>query len=170
MNVLETERLILRWAEEEDSDFIYKLLNEPGWLKYIGDKGIQTLEDAAAYIRNGPCAMYEREGFGLFVTELKENHVPVGLCGLIKREGLEDVDIGFAFLADHQSRGYALEAAAGTVRLAKKIGMDRLVAITTKDNHSSSSSSLLEKLGMKPDGHVTLPNDTVELKKYAIKL
>jgi RimJ/RimL family protein N-acetyltransferase len=168
MKVLETDRLILRWAEEEDAGFIYKLLNEPGWLKYIGDKGIQTLEDATEYIRNGPRAMYKREGFGLFVTELKENQEPVGLCGLIKREGLEDVDIGFAFLTDHQSLGYAFEAATGTVTLARKLGLDRLVAITTKDNHSSSN--LLEKLGMKLDGYVTLPNDTEELKKYVIKL
>jgi RimJ/RimL family protein N-acetyltransferase len=168
MKVIETDRLILRWVEEKDAEFIYALLNEPGWLKYIGDKGIRTLEDARNYIQNGPRAMYEREGFGLFLTELKEDHTPIGLCGLIKREGLEDVDIGFAFLSGYQSQGYAYEAASGTLEFAKNLGLKRIVAITTKDN--DSSCRLLEKLGMELDGFVTLPNDTEELKKYKIKL
>ncbi|MCA1062637.1 GNAT family N-acetyltransferase [Rossellomorea sp. AcN35-11] len=166
MNVTETDRLILRWVELSDAGFIQKLLNEPGWLKYIGDKGIRTLDDARSYIVNGPRAMYEREGFGLFLTERKEDHIPIGLCGLIKREGLEDVDIGFAFLSEHQSKGYALEAACATVKLAKKLGFNRLVAITTHDN--DSSSKLLEKLDMQLEGYVTLPNDTEELKKYGL--
>ncbi|WP_175987603.1 GNAT family N-acetyltransferase [Bacillus sp. Marseille-Q1617] len=168
MKVIETDRLTLRWAEEEDAGFIYALLNEPGWMKYIGDKGIHSLEDAVTYILKGPRAMYEKEGFGLFLTELKENHTPIGLCGLIKREGLEDVDIGFAFLSDHQSQGYAYEAASGTLEFAKEHGLKRIVAITTKDNHSSSK--LLEKLGMKHEGYVILPNDTEELKKYTMTL
>ncbi|TMU87522.1 GNAT family N-acetyltransferase [Bacillus sp. BHET2] len=168
MKVLETERLILRWVESSDAEFIMKLLNEPGWLKYIGDKGIRTLDDARSYIVNGPRAMCEREGFGLFLTERKDDQSPIGLCGLIKREGLEDVDIGFAFLADFQSQGYAYEAAAGTIEFAKKIGLNRLVAITTKDNELSSK--LLEKLDMNPEGYVTLPNDTEELKKYGLNL
>ncbi|MGR3763127.1 GNAT family N-acetyltransferase [Rossellomorea sp. NS-SX7] len=168
MKIVETDRLILRWVEEKDAGLIFALLNEPGWLKYIGDKGIRTHEDAEAYIRSGPRAMYEREGFGLFLTELKEDHTPIGLCGLIKREGLDDVDIGFAFLSDYQSQGYAYEAASATLEFAETCGLKRIVAITTKDNHSSSK--LLEKLGMKLDGFVTLPNDTEELKKYTLVL
>jgi RimJ/RimL family protein N-acetyltransferase len=168
MQVLETERLYLRWLEESDAGFIFRLLNEPGWLNYIGDKAIHTMADAAAYIHNGPRAMYKREGFGLFVTVLKEEQIPIGLCGLIKRDGLEDVDIGFAFLSDYQSQGYAFEAANGTVEYAKEIGLKRIVAITTKDNHSSSK--LLERLGMVVDGYVTLPNDTEKLKKYVLEL
>lgn len=168
MNVIETERLILRRVEESDAVFIFTLLNEPGWIKYIGDKGIRTIEDAVHYIQNGPKAMYEREGFGLLLVELKENYIPIGLCGLIKRDGLEDVDIGFAFLEDHQSLGYALEAAKETAAYAKEIGLKRLAAITTKDN--LPSSSLLEKMGMQLDGYVTLPHDTEELKKYTMTL
>lgn len=168
MQVLETERLVLRWAEEKDAGFIYRLLNEPVWLRYIGDKGIRTLDDAVAYIQNGPRAMYERDGFGLFVVELKEDRIPIGLCGLIKRDGLEDVDIGYAFLADYHARGFALEAAKATVDYAKELGLTRIVAITTKDNQASSK--LLENLGMKLDGYVTLPNDTEELKKYMLNL
>ncbi|KAA0564454.1 GNAT family N-acetyltransferase [Bacillus sp. CH30_1T] len=166
MKVTETSRLVLRLVEETDAGFIMKLLNEPGWLQYIGDKGIRTIDDAKGYIMNVPRAMYEREGFGLYLTERKEDHAPIGLCGLIKREGLEDVDIGFAILSDHQSQGYAYEAARATLDLAKDIGIKRVVAITTKDNESSSK--LLEKLDMQLEGYVTLPNDTEELKKYGL--
>jgi [ribosomal protein S5]-alanine N-acetyltransferase len=131
--VLETERLKVRWLEVSDQQFIFTLLNEPGWLKFIGDKGIRSLEDAKNYILTGPRKMYERLGFGLFLVELKESHLPVGLCGLIKRDGLEDVDIGYAFLEEHQSRGYAFESAKGTLEYAHKLGLDRIVAITTKE-------------------------------------
>nr|WP_249745580.1 GNAT family N-acetyltransferase [Mesobacillus boroniphilus] len=156
----------IRWLEVSDREFIFKLLNEPGWLKYIGDKGIRSLEDAKNYILTGPRKMYERFGFGLFVVELKESQLPVGLCGLIKRDGLEDVDIGYAFLAEYQSRGYAIESAKGTLEYARKLGLERIVAITTKDN--ASSSKLLEKLGMTFEGYVTLPQDDEELQLYAI--
>lgn len=166
MKVLDTERLTLRWVEKDDAAFIRRLLNEPGWIQYIGDKGIRTMDDARNYIKNGPRAMYEREGFGLFLTERKVDQTPIGLCGLIKRDGLEDVDIGFAFLSEYQSQGYAYEAAQATVELAKDIGIKRLVAITTKDNETSSK--LLEKLDMQLEGYVTLPNDTEELKQYGL--
>jgi RimJ/RimL family protein N-acetyltransferase len=168
MKVTETSRLALRWVEETDAEFIMTLLNEPGWLQYIGDKGIRTLDDAKNYIMNGPRVMYEREGFGLFLAERKGDHIKIGLCGLIKRDGLEDVDIGFAFLSDYQSQGYAFEAASATIEFAKEIGIKRLVAITTKDNEPSSK--LLEKLDMKLEGNVTLPNDTEELKKYGLNI
>ncbi|WP_026582900.1 GNAT family N-acetyltransferase [Bacillus sp. J33] len=168
MKVLETDRLILRWVEVSDAQFIFQLLNERGWLKYIGDKGIRTLEDAVHYIKTGPRTMYKREGFGLFLAELKENQTPIGLCGLIKRDGLDDVDIGYAFLAEYHSQGFAYEAAQETVAFAKEKGLKRLIAITTKGNQSSIK--LLEKLGMKLDGFVTLPNDTEELKKFALDL
>ncbi|MGM7683511.1 GNAT family N-acetyltransferase [Cytobacillus sp. Hm23] len=168
MKVIETDRLTLRWVEYSDAAFILELLNEPGWLQYIGDKGIKTFDDAKDYIASGPRAMYEREGFGLFLTETKEDHTPIGLCGLIKRDGLEDVDIGFAFLADYQSKGYAYEAARGTVEFAKGLNLNRLVAITSKDNYSSAK--LLEKLGMELEGYMTLPNDTEELKLFALNI
>ncbi|RSD28483.1 GNAT family N-acetyltransferase [Mesobacillus subterraneus] len=168
MLVFETERLKIRWLEVSDQEFIFKLLNEPGWINYIGDKGIRSLEDAKNYILTGPRKMYERVGFGLFMVELKESQQPVGLCGLIKRDGLEDVDIGYAFLAEHQSKGFAFESAKGNLEYARKLGLDRIVAITTKDN--ASSSKLLEKLGMSFEGYVTLPQDDEELKLYAIEI
>jgi len=96
--VLATDRLILRWLTLDDAPFILVLLNDPSWLRFIGDKGVRTLDEARDYLRQGPIAMYERAGFGLYLTELKAGGIPIGLCGLIKRESLEDVDIGFAFL------------------------------------------------------------------------
>ena len=112
MKVLETDRLILRWLSTDDAEFILELLNEPSFLQYIGDKGVRTLEDARNYILNGPVDMYARLGFGLYLTELKERGVPLGICGLLKRDGLEDVDIGFAFLPRFWAKGYAYESAA----------------------------------------------------------
>ncbi|WP_417899649.1 GNAT family N-acetyltransferase [Bacillus haimaensis] len=168
MIVIETDRLLLRKVVETDAAFILRLLNEPGWLEYIGDKGVRSMEDAVHYIKTGPRAMYEREGFGLFLVEWKGNQAPIGLCGLIKRDGLDDVDIGYALLADYHGQGFAFEAAQGTFEYAKEIGLKRIIAITTKDNHSSMK--LLEKLGMNPDGFVILPNDNEELKKFSIDL
>ncbi|MFE7060995.1 GNAT family N-acetyltransferase [Sutcliffiella sp. NPDC057660] len=168
MILIETDRLILRKVEEIDAAFILQLLNEPGWLEYIGDKGVRSMEDAFHYIKTGPHAMYEREGFGLFLVEWKGNQAPIGLCGLIKRDGLDDVDIGYALLADYHNKGFAFEAAQGTLEYAKDIGLKRITAITTKDNHSSVK--LLEKLGMKPNGFVILPNDNEELMKFSLDL
>jgi RimJ/RimL family protein N-acetyltransferase len=115
LNVIETERLLLRKLSLDDAGFIVELLNEPSFLQFIGDKGVRSLDDARAYIQQGPMAMYEQHGFGLFLTALKEGNEPIGMCGLIKRESLPDVDIGFAFLPAFWSRGYALEAATAVM-------------------------------------------------------
>jgi RimJ/RimL family protein N-acetyltransferase len=98
LNVAETERLRVRWLNAGDSAFILELVNEPSWIQFIGEKSVKTLQDALRYIENGPVAMYKREGFGLYMVELKEIGEPIGICGLIKREWLKVVDIGFAFL------------------------------------------------------------------------
>lgn len=165
LKVLETDRLILRWLQPKDSDFILELLNDPTWIQFIGDRDIRTLEDARNYIVNGPMEMYTRLGFGLFLTELKQGHIPIGICGLIKRDGLEDVDIGFAFLSRYQSSGYGYEAASATLRYGFEVlGLKRIVAITSKNN--DASSKLLEKIGMTFEEFITLPHDKEELKLY----
>lgn len=115
MKVLETDRVVLSWLSPDDAPFILELLNDSSWLHYIGDKGIRTLEDARGYIVDGPIQMYESHGFGLYKVELKEEGTPLGICGLIKRDSLQHVDIGFAFLTDYHSMGYAKEAAAATL-------------------------------------------------------
>ena len=156
MKVLETERLTLRLLTADDAPFILTLLNDPGWLRFIGDRGVRTVEDAGNYILNGPAAMVERLGFGLYLTERKTDGAPIGICGLIKRDGLDDVDIGFAFLPQFCGCGYAIEAAVAVMGLGKsKFGLSRIVGITATDN--LSSIKLLEKIGMKYERTLQLP-------------
>ncbi|HEX7012501.1 MAG TPA: GNAT family N-acetyltransferase [Steroidobacteraceae bacterium] len=148
MIVLETERLALRRLTFDDDAFIYRLVNEPSWLEYIGDKGVRCLEDARDYIRNGPMQMYDQYGFGLYLVQLRSDSTALGLCGLIKRDALPDVDIGFAFLPEFWGRGYAFEAASAVLEHGRRhFGLQRIVAITSL--HNASSIKLLEKLGMR---------------------
>ena len=165
MKILETDRLILRQLSPEDAEFILQLLNEPSWLRFIGDKGVRTLEDARAYILNGPVAMYARLGFGLYLVELKAASLSIGICGLIKRDSLEDVDIGFAFLPKYWGRGYAYEAANAVMDYGVSVlGLKRIVAITSVDNESSVK--LLVKLGLRFEGMLKLPNDSEEVRLF----
>lgn len=146
MTPLETERLLLRHFNPDDAPFILALLNEPSFLRYIGDKKVRTLDDARQYILNGPVATYERHNFGLFQVELKDSHTPIGMCGLLKREELPHPDIGFAFLPDFWNKGFAFEAAAAVLKDAReRLQLDRLLAIVNPDNEASIR--LLEKLG-----------------------
>ena len=98
MTIIETARLVLRRFTEDDAPFVFSLLNDPDWLRFIGNKDVHDLEAARRYIRNGPMTMYERFGFGLYLTALNSDGKPIGMCGLIRREGVDDVDIGFALL------------------------------------------------------------------------
>jgi len=165
LNVLETDRLILRRLSSGDAEFILRLLNEPSWLRFIGDKGVRSVEDARAYILKGPVEMYSRLGFGLYLVELKEEGSPVGICGLIKRDSLEDVDIGFAFLPRYWGRGYAYEAASAVMAYGGKVlGLKRIVAVTSADN--DSSARLLKKLGLRFEGMVKLSNDSEEVRLF----
>jgi RimJ/RimL family protein N-acetyltransferase len=167
MKVLETERLILRRVTVEDSGFILELLNDPSWLRFIGDKGVRTLDAARDYILKSLVAMYERLGFGLYLTELKGEGVPVGICGLIKRDSLEDVDIGFAFLPRFRGKGYAYESASAVIEYGKRIfGLNRMVAITSPDNYGSAK--LLEKLGFNFERMVKLSDDSAEVSLFAL--
>lgn len=148
MDVIVTERLILSYLSMEDAPFIFELLNTPEWIQFIGDRGIRTLTDARLYITNGPVKSYDQNGFGLFLVKLKVDGTPIGLCGLIKRLSLEDVDIGFAFLSAYTGKGYAAESAAATLEYGKiNIGLRRIVAITNDSN--IHSIRLLEKIGMR---------------------
>lgn len=166
MKILETERLVLRRLTEGDADFILRLLNEPSWIRFIGDRGVRTLEGAREYIARGPAASYERHGFGLYLVGLKGGGAPAGICGLIKRDALEDADIGFAFLPEFWGRGYAYEAAAATLGHAQRdLGLKRVAAVVAPDNESSIR--LLEKLGLSFERMITLPGDDEEIKLFA---
>lgn len=165
MKVLETDRLILRRMSIEDAEFMLGLLNEPSWLRFIGDRGVRTHEDARAYILKGPVDMYDRLGFGLYLTELKEEGVPIGICGLVKRDFLADVDIGFALLPRFWGQGYAYEAASAVMEHGKgPLGLKRIVAITAPDNQSSIR--LLEKLGLKFDRMIRATADGPEIRLF----
>ncbi len=167
MKVLETNRLILRRLSPDDADFIIELLNEPSFIRYIGDRKIRTREDAHKYILNGPVDSYERHGFGLYLVELRDTGIPIGICGLLKRENLADVDVGFAFLPKFWSKGYAYESASAVLKYAKEIcGLNRIVGITSPDN--IASISVLEKLGLKFESMVRLTEDSPEIKLFAV--
>jgi RimJ/RimL family protein N-acetyltransferase len=141
-------------------------LNDSSWLRFIGDKGVRTLDDARNYIVKGPLAMYARSGFGLYLTELKESGIPIGICGLIKRDSLEDVDIGFAFLPRFRSQGYAFESASAAMAYGRDVlGLTRIIAITSADNHGSAK--LLAKLGLRFEQMVRLSNDVEEVMRFA---
>ncbi|MDP9004540.1 MAG: GNAT family N-acetyltransferase [Verrucomicrobiota bacterium] len=166
MNVLETERLALRWLEMDDAAFILRLVNDPAWLRFIDDKGIHTVEDARNYIETGPVAMYRRLGFGLYLVELKERSEPMGICGLIKRDALEEVDVGFALLPGFWGKGYAYESATAVMEYGRRtFELSRLLAITSPDNEASIR--LLEKLGFHFERLTRLAPDAAEVKVFA---
>jgi ribosomal-protein-alanine N-acetyltransferase len=144
--LMHTARLQMRELTEADAPFMYRMMNSDGWLRFIGDRHIRTHDDAAAYLRNVYIPHYARHGFGFYVVSLIGNPEPLGLCGLIKRDSLEDVDIGFAFLPEYQGKGYALEAAKEVMSFAATKGIANVVAITTPDNETSIA--LLRKIGL----------------------
>lgn len=167
MNITETARLNLRHIELDDAPFLLELLNDPAFIKNIGDRGVRSLEDARLYALNGPLASYEKHGFGLFLVELKASGEPIGICGLLKRDTLEDVDIGFAFLPSFRSQGYALEAASATKSYALNVlGLKRIVAVVVPEN--TGSIKLLERLGLKYERRVQLTESEPEIMLYAL--
>lgn len=166
MNVLQTERLNLRRLDTDDAEFILELLNDPSFIRYIGDKGVRTLDDARQYILKGPVESYERLGFGLYRVQLKDSGARIGICGLLKRETLEDVDIGFAFLPQYRSKGYAVESASAVMAYARDVlGLHRIVAVTSRDN--ASSAKVLDKVGLKFERMVRLPQDHEDIRLFA---
>lgn len=169
MKILETERLILRQLSNDHAGFILELLNEPSFIQNIGDRKIRTLDGAMGYINNGPVASYAKHGFGLWLVELKETGEPIGMCGLIKRDNLDDVDIGYAYLPKFWSKGYAVESALAVKEYARNVvGLKRIVAITNPDNWGSIR--VLEKLGMQFEKMVRLAQDDIELKLFSVDL
>lgn len=165
-SVLETDRLALRRLALDDADFILDLLNDPSFLRYVGDKGVRTQEDARRYILEGPVDSYERFGFGLYLVTVKETGVRTGICGLLKRETLPDVDVGFAFLPAFRSKGYATESASAVVAYGRDVlGLRRIVAITTPDNEESIH--VLEKIGFRFERMIRLADEGPALTLFA---
>ena len=150
----------------DDAEFIVELLNDTAFLRFIGDKGVRSIEDARQYILTGPMESYERHGFALWLVALKGSNTPIGICGFLKRETLSDVDIGFAFLPPYRSQGYAFESADAVMDYGRKVlGLRRVVAITNEDN--IGSIRVLEKIGMSFDRMIRLSDDGPEIKLLA---
>jgi ribosomal-protein-alanine N-acetyltransferase len=167
--VLETERLILRQFVPADAGLILELLNEPSFIQNIGDRGVRTLSDAERYIETGPAASYARNGFGLYLVFLKESHESMGMCGLIKRDSLEDVDLGYAFLPRYWSKGYAIESVLAVMEFARNtVRLERVVAIV--DPKNQGSIRVLEKAGFKFEKMIRLSADDIELRLFAIEI
>ena len=166
---IQTERLVLRPFILSDANFILELLNEPSFIQNIGDRGVRTISDAERYLENGPISSYAKNGFGLLAVTLNETGEAIGMCGLIKREALEDVDIGYAFLPKFWSKGYAFESAQAVMKHAKEnFRLRRVVAIV--DPANEGSIRVLEKLGMSFEKMVKLSKDDIDLKLFSISL
>ena len=169
MLIITTERLHLRRLTLGDAPFILRLVNEPSWLRFIGDKGVRTLEEARGYLEKGPLDMYAQVGFGLYLTELRDGAIPIGICGLIKRESLPDVDVGFAFLPEYWGKGYGYEAASAVLEHGKReFALKRIVAIISPDNRQSIR--VIERLGMVRESSLELPGDGGKTLLFAMNL
>jgi RimJ/RimL family protein N-acetyltransferase len=154
MHVLDTARLVLRHLTADDAPFLVRLLTEPEVMRQIGDRGVRTAADAAAYLRDGPWGAGAREGYGMWRVARRADDAPVGLCGLLRRETLDAPDLGFAFLPEHRGQGYAREAGAAVLAHARDaLGLARVVAVTRPDN--AASQRVLAALGFAPEGTVT---------------
>ncbi|MCB7481733.1 GNAT family N-acetyltransferase [Christiangramia sediminis] len=165
----ETERLLIRPTALEDANFIFKLLNSPKWLQFIGDRKIKSIKDAENYISTRMHPQLQKMGFSNYTILRKSDFTKIGTCGLYKREGLKDVDLGFAFLPEFEKMGYAFEATSELKKAAKKeFGISRLCAITLEEN--TGSRKLLGRLGFNFREKTHLPGDPTELMLFYIEL
>lgn len=164
----ETERLLLKPTSVNDAEFILELLNTPKWLQHIGDRKVKSVEDARVYIKTKMLTQLKRLGYSNYTVIKIEDGEKLGTCGLYDRDGLEGIDIGFAFLPQHEKKGYAFEAANAIKNAAfKDFGIKTISAVTT--THNFASQKLLEKLGLKCIGKTKLPDDEEELLLYKIE-
>ena len=168
MTILETARLRLRSATPDDAGFYCALVNDPAFIEHIGDRGIRTLDEAREALLAGPIAMQETRGHSLYVAELKEGGTPIGMCGLIKRDTLDEIDLGYAYLPAWRGQGYAWEAARAVLDFAPTLGIRRLLAITSPNN--IASNGLLRKLGMRFERFIHLVPEDAGTNLYSIEL
>lgn len=166
MIITETERLQLRTIELTDAEFIIALLNDPSFIKFIADRKVRTIQDAENYITNGPHKSYRENGFGIWLVSVIETGEAIGICGLIRRDNLEHVDIGFAMLPQFTGKGYAFEIATATMEYAKREAkLDKVVAIVSPGN--KSSIKLLEKMGLQFEKMITMPGEETPVMYYS---
>ena len=165
---LESKRLILSEFTKKDALFFYELVNEPAWKQYIGDRNVNTILDAEKYLEDNIIPSYKKFGFGFFIVQLKEDNTPIGMCGLIKRDWMDYIEIGFAFLAKYRRKGYAIESSIVIKEYAKeKIGISTLSAIT--DVNNEKSGKLLNRLGLEFDRLISYPGENKKCRLYLEK-
>jgi [ribosomal protein S5]-alanine N-acetyltransferase len=163
--VIETERLILRKFTVDDASFILGLLNTPSWLRFIGDRNVHSVEEAKQFLLNGYLKSYQTHGFGFYVAVEKSTQNPIGMCGLVKRNTLEDVDIGFAFMPEFMGKGYGFEAASTTLNYAENVlKLEKIIAIVDPEN--VVSIALIKKIGLQFERMVRLSADDIELMLF----
>lgn len=167
--ILETDRLILQEFTTADANFILDLLNEPAFHRYIGDKGVRTIDEARIYLTEGAISSYKNSGYGLWLAKTKKNNTSIGMCGLKNRDVLEIPDLGYAFLKQYWSKGYATEAAPGVLTYAfEKLSLNRIAAITHPEN--KGSEKVLQKLGFQFKKLVYLDDFEGQSKLFEIDL
>ncbi len=168
MLLLETDRLRIEQLSEKDAGFTLTLLNDAAFIEHIGDRRVRNLEQARQYLVDGPLKSYQEYGFGMYALRLKSTGEPIGMCGLVKRPSLGEVDIGYALLPQFRGSGYALEAARRVLHWGlSDLGLPRLIAIVSPDNFASRS--LLEQLGMCHQGVVRLAGDDHSICLYGLR-
>lgn len=166
MTITETERLRLEEAGPEDALFFMELMNSPGYIAFIGDRGIDSVQKAIGYIQENLVASYDNNGYGLFKMVLKERERAIGICGLLKRAYLEHTDIGYAILPEYEGKGYTFEAAKSIMEYATTIlKLHPILGITKKTNRASRR--LLDKIGLHETGTIIPPDGNEELLLYA---
>ncbi len=166
-NTLQTERLTLRWVAPGDEALLLAVWNDPAFIRNVGDRGIRTIEQTSEALANGPLKLYEKHGYGPYRVALADSDEPIGICGLFKRENLDDPDIGFGLLPDYCGKGLAYEAAAAVFDHARNgLGLKRIVAIVSPGN--APSIGLIEKLGLRFENMLLMPGDDKEICVYAI--
>lgn len=163
---LSTERLSLRWFTEDDAALMLAIWNDPAFVRYVGDRGIRTLDEARNALANGILAMYEKHGYGPYRVASLADDEPMGICGLFLRDYLDDPDIGFGLLPEYCRRGYASEAAMAVLGEARRTGLDRVTAIVSPAN--AASIGLIEKLGLVREQRLRPPGEDNDVLLYAV--
>lgn len=164
---LQTERLALRRLTREDADLMLAVWNDPAFHKYVGDRGIRTIEQAQEAMAGGALLLYEEYGYGPFRVALRENDQPIGICGLFRREKVEDPDIGWSVLPDYSGRGYAFEAATAVLEYAfGSLGLTRILAFITEGN--APSVGLAKKLGLRYERMARIVGDDEDVCLYSV--
>jgi len=163
VTIVETKRLVVRELAEYDAEFIFELLNTPSFIKYIGDRSVRSVDDARTFIETRYRQSYRDHGYGLFAVDLKSDGTPIGMCGFVRRDSLPGPDIGFAFLPEHERKGYGFESALAVMKYGRDtLGFTELYAITSLDN--DASGRLLTKLGFEFSKLIETPEgETIKL-------